>query len=110
MEKLINAEFTMFVASIKVGYCCHSQKYTEILQEISTQITTGKTPPFTTAGVLELNTGGGNNHNTSAFPVEGINLPNGTIYTGSYSYKQWVISAVIQHDDKICASQEEGRG
>ena len=49
---LKNSELAMFVASIKVDYRRNRQKYTKILQEIATQIPTGKTPPFTTAGVL----------------------------------------------------------
>ena len=84
--KLKNAELTMFVASIKVDYHRNHQKYTEILQEIATQIPTGKTPPFTTAGVLEFKMGGNNNRNTSACPAEGTHLLDGTIYTGSYMY------------------------
>ena len=50
-KKLNNSELTMFVVSIKVDYRRNGQKYTDILQEIATQIQTGKTPPFTTAGV-----------------------------------------------------------
>ena len=45
------AELSMFVASIKVNYRRNRQKYTNIVQEITTQIPTGKTPPFATAGV-----------------------------------------------------------
>ena len=89
-----SAELAMFVASIKIGYCRNRQKYAEILQEIATQIPTSKTPPFSTAGVLELNTGGKNNRNTSACSAERAHLPDGMLYTGSYPYKQWVISAV----------------
>ena len=50
-KKFNNAVLAMFVASIKVNYCRNHQKYTNILKEIATQITTGKTPLFTTAGV-----------------------------------------------------------
>ena len=50
--KFNNSELAMFVASIKVDYRRNCQKYTKLLQEISTQIPTGKTPPFTTSGVL----------------------------------------------------------
>ena len=100
----------MFVASIKVDYFRNRQKYTEILQEIATQIPTDKIPPFTTAGVLELNLGGKNNRNTSSCPAEGAHFPYCTIYTGSYPYKQWLSSAVTPHHDNICASPEEGRG
>ena len=82
--KLNNAELAMFVASIKVDYRRNCQKYTDILQEIATQIPTGKTPPFTMARVLELKTGGKNNRNKSECPVEGAHLPDCALYTGSY--------------------------
>ena len=77
----------MFVASVKVDYCRNRQKYTDILQEVVTHIPTGKTPPFTMAGVSELKTGVKNNHNTSACPTEGAHLPDGMLYTISYPYK-----------------------
>ena len=63
-KKLNNSELAMFVASIKVDYRRNRQKYTNIVQEITTQIPTGKTLPFTTPGVLDLKTGGNNNRNT----------------------------------------------
>ena len=66
--KLNNGELKFIVASIKVDYCCNRQKHTNILQEIDTQIQTGKIPPFTTAGVLEFNKGVKNKRNTSACP------------------------------------------
>ena len=50
--KLNNAGLAMFVASIKVDYRRNNQKYTDILQEISTQIPTDNTSPFTTDAVL----------------------------------------------------------
>ena len=100
----------MFVASIKVDYSHNRQKYTELLQEISTQIPTCKTSQFTTAAVSELKTGGNNNCNTSSCPIEGAYLPDGTLYTVSYPYKQWVSSEVTPHHDKIHARQEEGLG
>ena len=106
VEKLNNAALTMFVASIKVDYRRNRQKYTEILQEISTQIPTVETPPFTTDVLLELKTGGNNKRNTSACPKEGTHFPDGTLYTGSYPYKQRVSSAVTPHHDEICACQE----
>ena len=49
--KFNNAELAMFVASIKVDYCCNRQKYTNILKEIAIQISTGKNTSFITAGV-----------------------------------------------------------
>ena len=64
-NKLNTTELAMFVASIKVNYCRNRQKYTKIVQEIATQITTGETPLFTMDGVSELKTGGRNNNNTS---------------------------------------------
>ena len=86
-KKINNSGLATFVASIKVDYCRNRQKYTDILQEITTQIPTGKTPPFATAGVSELKTGGKHNRNTSACLAEVAHLPNGTLYTGSYPYK-----------------------
>ena len=100
----------MFVASTKVGYCRNRQKYINILQEIANQIPTDKTPLFIMAGVSELKTGGNNKRNTSAKPAEGEHLSDGTLYTGSYTYKQWVRSAVTPHHNKICASREERQG
>ena len=50
-KKLNNTELEMFVDSIKVDYHRNHQKYINILREIATHIPTGKTPPFTTAGV-----------------------------------------------------------
>ena len=98
----------MFVASIKVDYCCNRQKYTDILQEIATQIPNGKIPLFTTARVSELETGESNNQNASACPEEGAQLPDGTLYTGSYLYKQRVSTSVTPHHNNIFAIQEEG--
>ena len=69
--KLNSVELTMFVASFKVDYRRNRQKYNNILKEIATHIPTGKTPPFTTAGISELNMGGKNKRNTSACPSEG---------------------------------------
>ena len=80
------------------------------MQEIATQIPTGKTPLFTTAGVSEPKTEGKNNRNTSACPEEGAHLPDITLYTIYYQDKKWVSSAVTPHPDKIRTSQEEGRG
>ena len=108
--KLNNAELKIFVASIKVDYCRSLKKYTEILQEMATQIPTSKTPPFTMAWLLELNTGGNNERNTSAYPAEGAIFPYDTIYTGSYPYKQWVSSAVTPNHDEIREIWEEGKG
>ena len=56
--ELKNSELAMFVTSIKVDYLGNPQKYTEILQEITTQTPTSKTPLFKTAGISELKTGG----------------------------------------------------
>ena len=50
--KLNNSELAMFVVSIKVDYRRNRQKYTNILQEIATQIPNGKTPPFTTCNSI----------------------------------------------------------
>ena len=108
-KKLNNSELATFVASVKVSYRRNRQKYTKILEEIATHIPTGKTPPSTTAGRLQLKTRGKNNRNTSACPTEGAHLRYGTLYTGSYTYKQWVSSVVTPHHDKIRASREEGR-
>ena len=58
--KLNNVESIMFVASKRVDYFHNSQKYTKILQKIATGFSTGKTPPFKMAGVLELKTGWNN--------------------------------------------------
>ena len=44
----------------------------------------------------------------SEWPVEGAHLTDGTIYTRSYPYKQWVSSAVTPHHENIYASREEG--
>ena len=74
-NKLNNSELAMFVASIKVDYCRNHHKYTYILQEIATQIPTGKTSPFTTSGVSELKKGGNNNRNTSACPCRSRTFP-----------------------------------
>ena len=74
-KKLNNAELAMFVASIKEDYCRNRHKYTYILQEIATQIPTGKTSPFTTSGVSELKKGGNNNRNTSACPCRSRTFP-----------------------------------
>ena len=109
-EKLNNAELAMFVYSIKVDYRRNHQKYTNILQEIYIQIPTEKTPLLTTAGVSELKTRLNNNCNTSDCPAEGAYLPDDMLYTESYSYKQWVISAVTPHHNKIRESREEGQG
>ena len=54
--------------------------------------------------------GGNNNRNTSPFPAEGAHLPDGALYTISYTYKQWVSSEVTPHHDEICEIREEGRG
>ena len=108
--KLNNAELAMFVASIKVDYRRNCQKYTDILQEIATQIPTGKTPPFTTDGILELNMGGNNNRSTSACPTDGTHLTGDTLYTVSYAQMHLVSSAVTPQHDEIRASREEGRG
>ena len=83
-KKLKNAELEMFVALIKVDYCSNGQKFTKILQEIATQISTGKTFLLKMDRVSELKTGGNNNHNTSAWPTEGSHVTDGTLYTGSY--------------------------
>ena len=83
-KKLNNTELEMFVDSIKVDYHRNHQKYINILREIATHIPTGKTPPFTTAGVSEIKTGGNHNCNTSVCPAEGSNFPDVTLYIGSY--------------------------
>ena len=62
-----------------MDYHRNPQKYTDILQEIAIHISTGKTSLFTTAGVLELNTGQNNNRNTSACPAEEAHLTAGTL-------------------------------
>ena len=85
-------------------------KFTETLQEIDTHIPTGQTPPLTTAGVSELKMVGNNNRNTSAPPTKEENLSDGTLYTGSYLYKQWVSSSVTTHHNKILAIRKVGRG
>ena len=54
--------------------------------------------------------GGNNNRNTSACPAEGAHFPDGTLYTGSYWYKQWVSSAITPHHEDIFARRKEGRG
>ena len=62
------------------------------------------------AGVSELKTGVNNDCNTSLCPTKGSHLPDGTLYTGSYLYKQLVISAVTPHHENIRARGEEGQG
>ena len=49
--KFHNSELAMFVASVRVDYHRNLQKYAGILQDIATQIPTGKTSPFATAEV-----------------------------------------------------------
>ena len=53
--KLHSADLSIFVSSLKVDYIHNIQNYTDILQEINTQIPNTKSQPFIPTGVSEIN-------------------------------------------------------
>ena len=84
--KVQSVELSIFVSSLKVYHRRNIQNYTNILQKISTQITTTKSQPLSNTGVSELNrieARGGNRFGGDC-PTSGAYMADGTLYTGSY--------------------------
>jgi len=99
--KLQSADLAMFVSSLKVDYRRNRQDYTEILQEIATQIPNTKTTPFSPTGVAEIN-----RIERGDCPASGAHKPDGTLYTGSYPYHQWNSKEVSPHHEAIRSARK----
>ena len=90
--KLQSTELSMFVSSLKIDYRQIIQNYSNIFQEIATQIPTAKSQPFSPTEVYELNRIEGHSGNRFGiyFPASGAHMEEGTLYNGSYPYTQWI--------------------
>ena len=109
--KLQNADLSLFVSSLQVDYRRNRQPYTEILQEIATQIPATSTQPFSPTSVSDIHRiEGGRDGSTNDCPTSGAHHADGTLYTGSYPYKQWHSKEVIPHHVEIRAARDQAGG
>ena len=83
-----------------------------MFEEITTQIPTTKIQPFSPTGVSELKTieRYGGNRFSGDCPASRAHMADGTLYTGFYPYKKWIIKEVVPHHDAIHANRKQGGG
>lgn len=106
--KMCNPELASYVVSLKVHHQHQRRGFREILQDIATQVPTIANTAFSPRGVAELGTGGAiYDNDKQECPAEGAHLPDGTLFTGSYPYKQWHHHSVKPYQDEIRAIREQ---
>ena len=106
--KIQSADLAMFLSSLKVDYRRNRQVYTDILQELATQIPVSATQPFSPTSVSDIHRV--DERNKGKCPASGAHMADGTLYTGSYPYQQWNSKEVMEHHEEIRAIRKQGGG
>ena len=84
----------------------------KLFEKISTQIPTTEIQPYSPTRVYELNRIDGRSFNSFGgyWPVSGAHMVDGTLYTGFYSYNQWIRKELVPQHDAIRANRKQRDG
>ena len=104
--KICNSDLNMYMAALKVQHQRNKRDFTEILQDIASQVPLLSPVNFKPRGISQLDSQG--TEEDGACPAHGAITGDGKLYIGSYSYDQW--RAIPEHHRAICSARDKNKG